>query len=294
MRDPNVRVQNLQLKVGGRVRPAGWTFAALVVSWLALTTHCALVQWHRAWGRYHLAQAQLTVADLLSDGAGGKIPSGRPHARQEAAADRAYQSFRTADRWGLLGVVELKLGLAAIEIRRHQLDAAEDHLRAALALEPDTPRLYLNLYIFLMQQQRFRDAALVLEDKLAATTPTAEDHFRLAALLLGTNRPRQAVAHYRACLALAPRWGKAHYLLGGLLRRLGQSDEALDHLRLAHRLAPDDPAVALELGLACAAAGARQEALAALRCAARQDPRRLEPYAALIAELEQARAAGMK
>ena len=121
-----------------------------------------------------------------------------------------------------------------------------------MTLEPGTPRLYLNLYIFLMQQNQFRPAARVLEAKLAATPPTAEDHFRLAALLLITRRPEQAADHYRAAIVPAlPGPRRLH--LGGLLRRLGHTAAAIEQLEAARRLAPDDPATDVELGLACTA-----------------------------------------
>ena len=292
VREESARLQNVQLKSAGRMTRGGCLFASLSLLWLAITLHSTFVQWHRARGRHYLEQAQLTVSDLLGGADPAKASPGRPSARHEASADRASESFRTADRWGLVGVVEVKLGLAAIAIRRHDLGAAETRLEEAIALEPDTPRLYLNLYIILMQQDRFRRAARVLEAKLAATPPTAEDHFRLAALLLATDRPENAADHYRACIALAPDWAKARYNLGGLLRRLGHVEAAIEHLEAAQRLAPDDPANDLELGLACAAAGASRKALAALRRAARRDPKRLEPYAHLIDELERTIANG--
>jgi Flp pilus assembly protein TadD/ferredoxin len=287
-RDRDVRLQNVQLKSGHRATRAGWVFATLCMLWLAITVESGIVQWHRAWGGHYLDQAKLTVADLLERAEPGK--SGRPatSARNEAAAARAYASLRTADRWGLFGVVDVKLGLAGIEIRRGDLLSAETHLREAIALEPDTPRLYLNLYVFLMQQNRFHQAAEVLEAKLAATPPTAEDHFRLAALNLATARPEQAVEHYRACIDLAPDWAKARYNLGGILRRLGRTEQAIDQLRNAHRLAPNDAATDVELGLALNAAGASSEALSALRRAAARDPKRVEQYAQLIDELDRA------
>jgi tetratricopeptide (TPR) repeat protein/NAD-dependent dihydropyrimidine dehydrogenase PreA subunit len=288
VRDPSVRLQNLQLKAAGRTSRAGWVFASLSLLWLAVTFQSAFVQWHRAWGRRYLEQAKLTMTDLLEGANEGKGKPGRSSVQYAAAADLAYRSFREADRWGLLGIVEVKLGLAAIEVRRHDLEAAETHLREAITLEPGTPRLYLNLYIFLMQQNQIRQAARVLDAKLAATPPTAADHFRLAALLLLTKRPEQAADHYRATIALAPGWAKPRYNLGGLLRRLGQTAAAIEQLEAARRLAPDDPATEVELGLACAAAGANDKALAALRRAAARDPKRVESYASLVEELERA------
>jgi polyferredoxin/tetratricopeptide (TPR) repeat protein len=290
LRDRDVRIQNVLLKSAGRMRRGGWVCASLTCLWLVITLHCAFAQWERARGRHYLEQARLSVADLLDEDGQARAKDRRPSERLEAAADRAYASFRAADRWGLLGVVEVKLGLAAIEIRRRDEDAAEAHLREAIALQPDTPRLYLNLYIFLMQQNRLGPAARVLEAKRAATPATAEDHFRLAALYLGMGRPRQAVEQYRACIALAPGWAKARYNLGGLLRRLGQVQEAIPQLQAAQRLAPYDPANDIELGLAYAAAGAPHAALAALRRAARSDPGRVESHADLINDLERASA----
>jgi tetratricopeptide (TPR) repeat protein/ferredoxin len=254
VRDRDVRIQGLALKSDGRPSRAGWIFAAMTFVWLTITAHSAFVQGHRAWGHYQLERARLTVADLLvAERAQGK--ASQPISPHTEAAARAYRSYGIADRWGLLGIVEIKLGLAAIEIRRHELDAAETHLREAIALEPDTPRLYINLYIFLMQRNRYRDASEVLTAKLTATGPTAEDHFRLAALLLVTGRPEQAIAQYRSCIAMAPDWAKARYNLGGVLRRMGRTAQAIEQLEAAQRLAPDDAATAMELEAAKKSAG---------------------------------------
>jgi tetratricopeptide (TPR) repeat protein/ferredoxin len=254
VRDRDVRIQGRALKSGGRPSRAGWAFAAMTLVWLTFTAHSAFVQGHRAWGHYQLERARLTVADLLA-AEQAQNKASRPVIRHTEAAAHAYRSYSIADRWGLLGIVEIKLGLAAIEIRRQELDAAETHLREAIALEPDTPRLYINLYIVLMLQNRYRDAALVLKAKLTATGPTAEDHFRLAALLLVTGRPEQAIAQYRSCIAMAPDWAKARYNLGGVLRRMGRTAQAIEQLEAAERLAPDDAATAVELEAAKKSAG---------------------------------------
>jgi polyferredoxin/Tfp pilus assembly protein PilF len=281
LRDRDARLQNVVLKSGGRMRRGGWAFAGLVLVWLAVAVHCAFVQGHRAWGHRCLEQALRT-----------ETAAGEPRKSRATAGARAYAAFRAADRWGLLGVVEVKLGLASLEIRRHDLEAAETHLREAIALEPETPRLYLNLYIFYMEQNRLQPAARVLEAKLAATPPTADDHFRLAALYLAAGRNAKAVAQYQASIALDPGRTKAHYQLGGLLRRLGRTGEAIGQLEAARRLAPEDAATEAELGLAYAAAGASEKARAALRRAAERDPKRVASYAGLIEGLERAPSTG--
>jgi ferredoxin/Flp pilus assembly protein TadD len=289
-RDSDARLQNVVLKSAGRLRRGGWVFMTLTILWLAIVVHSGFVQGHRAWGRYCLAQATLTVSDLLADEGPGR--SAFVSARRETASRRAHASFVAADRWGLLGVVEVKLGLAALEIRRNDLEGAEAHLQEALALEPGTSRLYLNLYLFYMQQNRLQKAARVLEAKLATTPPTADDHFRLAALYLATGHAEKAVTQYRASIALDPCRAKAHYNLGGVLRRLGRTGEAIEQLEAARRLAPDDAATEVELGHAYAAAGANEKALAALRRASRQDPARASAIGPSIEEIERAGRSG--
>src|SRR6185436_1201068 len=41
-----VRVQNLDLKAGGRILRPGWVFGVATVLWLAFTAHSAFAQWH--------------------------------------------------------------------------------------------------------------------------------------------------------------------------------------------------------------------------------------------------------
>ena len=120
-----------------------------------------------------------------------------------------------------------------------------------------------------MQQNRFSPAARVLEAKLAATPPMAEDHFRLAALAAGdADVPKRRSSITERALRL-PRAGPRRAITwegscAGSVEPRRRSSSS----RAAHRLAPDDPANDMELGLACAAAGANRQALAALRRAA--------------------------
>jgi polyferredoxin len=279
-RSPDVTLQRIRLKASRRLTRAGWVFVALAPLWLAFTAHSAFVQWHRFWGRQQLERTGTTWNVVLS------APPHRRPAYDEEAAARAYAAFREADRWGPLGVVEIKLGLAWIEILRGHYAAAEAPLRAAVALRPGAPELHDHLVEFLHWLGRTSDAASALEVKLTVTRPTAADHFRLAAWLLESGRSSAALVHYRACIALAPDSPQAHFNLGGLLRRLGDPSQAIKHLAAARCLSPDDPAIDLELGLAFAAAGEGRDAVKFLRHAAARSPDLAAPYLQLIQELE--------
>jgi polyferredoxin len=228
-RQPGVRVQNLELKTAGRVSRSGRVFAVLSVVWLAFTAHSAFAQWHRAWGRHYLNQTEISRADGLSGAYRAKTYS----SRHERAAAQAYRHFSLADRWGLVGVVEVKLGLAWFDVLRGDLDKASHHAQEALALSPDQPDLKQNLI-----------------DIERAANPSAADRFALGEQLAAAGKLEDAAREFEACVAAAPDSAPARFNLGAVLRRLGRNAEAIEQLEIAKRLMPDDPDVDVELGLA--------------------------------------------
>jgi polyferredoxin/tetratricopeptide (TPR) repeat protein len=248
---PSVRAQNLVLKAAGRMRSAGWLFAALTVLWLAFTSHSAFAQWHRAWGRHYLDETEVSRADGLS----GAFRSKHQSDRHEHAAAEAFRHFSLADRWGLAGVVEVKLGLAWCYILRGDLGDAEGKAREAIALAPDLPALRQNLL-----------------DIQRAAAPTAQDHFERGSVLAESGKLEEAAVEFEASVASAPDSAPARFNLGGVLRRLGRNDAAIEQLQAARRLTPEDPDVLTELGLAYMGSGRNDEALEAFRHAADLNP----------------------
>jgi polyferredoxin/tetratricopeptide (TPR) repeat protein len=291
VKDPNVRLQNLSLKLGGRVRRAGWVFAVAAVAWVAFGGHSAFAQWHRAWGGYWLDRTEVSREDALS----GAF-RGRAYSEDHRDATRlAHRHFTLADRWGLKDTVEVKLGLAWTHLLREEPEAAEREIRAALALDPGDPIKHENLVSFLLARGYTANAAEALERKIEQVDePTPEDHFRLAGILLAQGNAEPALEHYRESVRLAPDAAEARYNLGGLLRRMDLPREAIEHLEAARRLAPADRDTEVELGLAYAAAGAPQAAVEAFERAIELDPQNPESVyhlPKLIAELEAAMAA---
>ena len=251
VRQPGVRVQSLELKAAGRLRRPGWIFATLTVLWLAFTSHGAFAQWHRAWGRHYLNETEVSRADGLT----GAFRSRQYTARHERAAAKAFRHFSLADRWGLAGVVEVKLGLAWCYVLRGDLGSAEREAQEAIALAPDQPALRQNLL-----------------DIEHAAAPSAEDRFRLAGMLAESGKLAEAAIEYEAAVANAPDSAPLRFNLGGVLRRLGRNEAAIEQLEAARRLTPDDPDVHVELGLAYMAAGANDKAIAALTRAIALNP----------------------
>jgi len=246
-----LRVQNLELKTGGRMRRPGWVFAIATVLWLAFTSHSAVAQWHRAWGRHYLDQTEVSRADGLS----GAFKAKTYGARHQHAAAEAYRHFSLADRWGLAGVVEVKLGLAWCDVLRGDLAGAERRAREAIALAPDQPELEANL-----------------RDIERAAAPSPEDLFKLGGMLAEAGKLDEAVTEFAAVVAAAPASAPARFNLGGVLRRLGKNDAAIEQLAQARTLAPDDADIAIELGLAYMAKGSNELAIQTFTEAIALDP----------------------
>jgi tetratricopeptide (TPR) repeat protein/ferredoxin len=251
VRQPGVRVQNLELKAAGRIRRPGWVFAIVSVFWLAFASHSAFAQWHRAWGRHYLDQTEVSRADGLS----GAFRARSFTDRHERASAEAFRHFSLADQWGLFGVIEVKLGLAWCYVLRGDLGMAEREAAEAIALAPGQPELRQNLV-----------------DIEHAAKPSAAERFALAEMLATSGKLEEAAIEFEACVAAAPDSVPARFNLGGVLRRLGRNDAAIEQLEVARRLSPEDPDVSVELGLAYVAAGENTQAQEAFKRAVALDP----------------------
>jgi len=250
-RRPSVRIQNLELKSSGRLRRSGQVFATLTVLWLAFTSHSAFAQWHRAWGRHYLDQTEVSRADGLS----GAFKTRRYSERHARALDAAFRHFALANRWGLVGVVDVKLGLAWCELLRGDVSQAKRLAGEAAALAPDQPELLQNL-----------------ADLERAGAPMPEDRCNLGERLAAEGQLEEAAIEFEACVQSAPESVPARFNLGAVLRRLGRNEQALEQLQAAERLAPDDADVCVELGLAQMALGANEPAIESFRRAIRLNP----------------------
>jgi polyferredoxin len=273
-RRASVRIQNVELKSSGRVLFRGRVFAVLTVAWLAFTGHSAFAQWHRAWGRYYLNRTEISRAAGLS-GAYRVKPASPAH---DHAAAEALRHFELADRWGLAGVVEVKLGLAWFAVLSGHFDEAERRAREAIALAPDRAELTQNL-----------------RDIEHAASPSPEERFELAGMLAEAGKLQEAADELQACVLAAPDSAPARFNLGAVLRRLGNNDAAIEQLVEARRLAPGDASAAIELGLAYQAAGENDLAIRSLKEAIALDPNGAESVQhlpGLIQELERSTVPG--
>jgi len=264
----DVGVQNLKLRVAGRLTGTGAVFAALVLVWLLFTAHSGFVQWHRVLGRQALGRTEASRADVLSGAFAGRHYS--------AAHDRAVESlmyhFGLADRFGLFDTVEVKLGLAWGDLLKRDTAGAQAQIREALATAPDHAGAWQSLFEVAMMRGDKAQAIEALTKRMSLGGASAQDQFSLASLLVETGRLEDAASAYEACLDQEPDWPEARYNLGGVLRRLGRPADAIIQLEKVRSLLPDDRDVQVELGLAYAAVGRDDDAVAAWRRAIELDP----------------------
>jgi tetratricopeptide (TPR) repeat protein/NAD-dependent dihydropyrimidine dehydrogenase PreA subunit len=266
------RMQNLQLRRGGRLTRAGKLFGVAAAVWLLFTAHSGFVQWQRAQGRKWLNKTEAARAEVLDGSFAAKQYSTAHH----RAAARTMRHFSLADRWGLAGVVEVKLGLAWGQLLEGDAVGGEQSIREAIAIEPGSAQLHANLIELLLGRGRLPEAAEALETKAAAGLATAEDRFALAGMLAGGGELERAIEHYAEAVDVAPDVFPLRFNYGGALRRLGRDAEAIVQLREAERLAPTDFDTQVELGLASMAIGDREQAIVHLRAAVEMHPDRPE------------------
>lgn len=191
---------------------------------------------------------------------------------------------------------EASVNLAVVCVRQQRVGEAEAYLQQALALKPALWQAHLHLGVVRDLQERLDDAVACFERAIALYPGYAETHVRLAgvrrkqghaaaaveayraalsiepdspeilsdlglSLLLGMDRPEEALAQFRKALELAPN-AVTHFLAGLAHERCERWNEAFHHFRAAIACDPAYHPAHFELGLALLLLGEYEEGLA--------------------------------
>jgi Tfp pilus assembly protein PilF len=151
-----------------------------------------------------------------------------------AAAQDALRAALALDPDAAAVHANLAFALAAAG----DVDGAETHYRRAIALAPHTLQTYLNLGAMLTAQHR-AGAALAVYDAapaFAQASPALLSNRGMA--LVGCGREHDAEACYRRALALDPGYRKAAFNLAYVLLRQGRWEEGWTRLEARDWLAP--------------------------------------------------------
>ena len=257
LRRDTVRLQNLNLKLGGRLGASGKVFLVAAVLWLAFAAHSAFVQGHRLAARHRLEQTLATRADVLS----GEFRNRWYPDEHHAAVAASFGHFRTAERWGLARVREIELGIAWGHLLRDEIDPAVTRIRGVLEDDPEDARLHAELFQVLLTRGRYDQAIEVQRERFTRGEITPAERLQFATMLAQAGRTEDAIDVYRSALDGGVEILELRYNLGGLLRRTGRYEEAIRQLVVAAELAPGDADTLIELGLALQSVGRFDEAI---------------------------------
>lgn len=240
----NVRLQNLQLKRGGRLTRAGLTFALTTGVFFVFTAHSAAVQ-YQAWRGETLLRS-LAMGDEVWFAGNDWWGDATPEQRVCAAA--ASAKLEWVDRWGLLPSASAMTNLVWLYLAGGHDEEAELLLRRLVDITPDQAEPYRGLASVLRKTGRVQEAeklyrqALAIDPSFAAArNDLAAMHYNVGMSLLDQRHTEEAVRYLRQAAELSPEVALYHYNLGVATFMAGRPAEALPDIREAIRLNPDDP-----------------------------------------------------
>ncbi len=136
------------------------------------------------------------------------------------------------------------LGMAEIQLRRHQTVAAEVLIHRALKSAPNSPDVYTAIGRLRAKERRFEDALAAYQHAISLDSRTFLAHMDMGDLLLGAlDRPHDAIAAYEQAIEIEPDYAVARFALGMAFLKAGSPDRAISAINDAITLAPADPSL---------------------------------------------------
>lgn len=164
------------------------------------------------------------------------------------------------------------MALGVIYSDAGKLEMADEYLKKALAIEPDSPYIHYNMNLNYRKMKRYDEA---LKQNLAALQQLPDDDTFLTGLgtLYSTmGQPGKAEEVLRKVIARKPDYPPPHYNLGSIYLKQGRTEEAVNELKTAIGLSPHLIEPRNDLGTAYLRLGKYDLALEQYREAARLNP----------------------
>jgi Flp pilus assembly protein TadD len=153
-------------------------------------------------------------------------------------------------------------GLARALDQRGRTDAAIDHYRRSIAIDPTNADVHNGLATALLKRGRVDDALEEFSKAVRLDPDNAAARLHYGVALDRQNRLAQAVEQFRSAADLAPDNPIAHQNLAGALARQGDYGAAIDHYLIACRLTGfRDLTIVTNLAEAYHKAGRRAQAI---------------------------------
>jgi putative PEP-CTERM system TPR-repeat lipoprotein len=169
---------------------------------------------------------------------------------------------------------QAQMQVAALQLMMKKTQAAEDYLKAALAMQPDFPAAQLAL-AELYVRKGWHELALMIAGNLQKKHPKAAAGFQLEGdVLMGQNKAARALPAYEQALAFS-RTGELTIKIANALRAAGRQDEGARRLAQWMRLHPEDVRVQLYKAETLLADKQYKPAAAQLESILKQDPKNI-------------------
>ncbi len=195
----------------------------------------------RRWPRRSLAVAAVMLIAALSAGAWRQV--GYWHDGEALFAHALAVTTNNA-------VAESGLGDALL--KKHEVDKAVEHFRAALEIAPNLGDAHNNLGVALCEQGKVTEGIEHIETALRLEPNQANWAYNLASAFAKAAERDKAIEMYRRALELEPNLFEAHNDLGTALLNAGKYIEAERHFIQAVALHPDSAPAHNNLGAALA------------------------------------------
>ncbi len=266
-RNQNVRFNQFQLKLKGRITRAGVVFGVLAIGAGGFVGHSAFIRYHELMGQHALDRA--TTLYQRGDDAD----------RVERLAREARRHLELCERWGLITAPGHHTRMASACWASGDIGAAESSWRFAYERFPENYDARLDLAASFMRRGRADLASSVLHEVTQAREHSTKDrarfaHYRgsawmsLGAIAVAENDPASAAAAFEAASREQPRDGAPLLALGELRMMSADIEGAAECLRAVVDIDPHNSQVLVNLGLLEARLGSPQDAARLFRQAA--------------------------
>jgi hypothetical protein len=231
---PSVSLASWRLARGGRVTAAGKGFAVVMVVVLLFVAHSAVIRWNEVAGdRLYRGTAGNRAAALdldrpLEPLAGADLDRAR----------RAVDHLERSRHWGLFTNPQSPLKLAWLSLLTGQRRAYDEHLAAALVVQPYAPELHMLRGRELADRGLLRDAAVAYATAVELAPAAADGYLSLGMLLARVGDLGRADEVFERGIAAAPGSARLRYNSGVARALEGDTEGAAACCALAGRRRP--------------------------------------------------------
>ncbi len=294
-------INNLRLKISGKIKPAGYSFLLIATVTVALTIHSGVVQYHTQLGKYWYEQLSNSTIDQPEQGPDADLANkAKTHLesslkigllqpifiRTELASVYNILGNKEASKALLNGIVEqdsdnLKshYRLGNMEMISGNLEEAKTRFTNVVSLKPDDGEEYFMKSVAYVNlgNLALSESDLDLAQQLFLSATETYDKNEEAWLSLGkayhaTGKTKEAIYCLNKVLELNPNSTTAHHNLGAIYSTTDNRKMALGHFQNLTRLQPNNYVAHYNLGMLQFQSGQLQKAELSLKQALKLNP----------------------